>query len=145
MHFDWIKDILSLRKIPNICEQKYFHPTVTSFVSREGKGLADGVQSFQVWGHQLYKEKYISKGKVQPPWHYPQDCHFCQVPWCPHQQQTHMEWTHLISQQRKHLRPPSSSEENSRAARPISISSVTKHLWDLSWSTHHQYGTTVCH
>ena len=49
----------------------------------------------------------------------------------------------LTSQQRKHLRPSTSSAEISRAVKPISMSSVTKHLWDLSWSTHHQYGTTV--
>ena len=50
----------------------------------------------------------------------------------------------LISQaQRKHLRPSTSSEEISRAAQPISVSSVAKHLWDLSQNMHHQYGTTV--
>ena len=49
----------------------------------------------------------------------------------------------LISQQRKHLRPLTSSEETSRAAQPISVSSVTKHLWDLSWSTHYHYVTTL--
>jgi len=40
-------------------------------------------------------------------------------------------------------RPSTSSEEISWAAQPISVSSVTKHLWDLSWNMHHQYGTTV--
>ena len=59
-----------------------------------GKGLADGVQPFQVWGHHLYTENWTRKGKVQRPWHYPRDCYFCQVPWSPHQQQTHMERLH---------------------------------------------------
>jgi len=31
MHFKWIKDILSSRKMPNICKQNDLHPTVTSF------------------------------------------------------------------------------------------------------------------
>ena len=49
--------------------------------------------------------------------------------------------TSTLISQRKHLRPSTSSEETSQAAQ--SMSNVKKHLWDLSWSTHHQYGTTA--
>jgi len=72
------------------------------------------------------------------------ETHFCQVPWCPHQQQTHMELTHWYHNKESISDPQPQLCQKKLLELPNPYPwAVLQNTWDLSWNTHHQYGSTV--